>query len=494
MDPTLEMRHIDKSFPGTRALKDVCISIQPGRVHALVGENGAGKSTLIKIASGALQPDSGSVLLRGAPVTLNPRTAHEHGIRVVHQERQVAPTRTVAENLVLHAPQRNGLGLVTRKSIAAEAKARLDRLGVDLDLDAPASTLTVAQTQMLEIARAVDFNAACIIMDEPSASLHRSEIGRLFEITRAIRDNGIAVIYISHHLDEVMQLADDYTVLRDGQQVTTGQTADTTTSRLIEDMFGVGSWLRREDLITGECPVGDVAIELDHVSFGAAVNDVSFSVRHGEVLVVTGSVGSGAGHLGRLIAGAIKPTSGDITVAGIRPLRRDRAARAGIALLPADRKRQALMLDRSVAENVMLAEHGIAANPLGVPRRGVTRAAAVCRALSVKTADVRNPVRTLSGGNQQRVVLARWLNVASDVLVLDEPTVGVDIPSKSEIYRIVRQRAAGGAAVVVLSTEYQEIQSVADRVIVMRDGGIVGEIPGADATESAIFDMELGSK
>lgn len=492
MNPTLELRHIDKSFPGTRALRDVCIAIEPGRVHALVGENGAGKSTLIKIASGALQPDSGTILLRDRPVILNPRTAHEYGIRVVHQERQVVSTRTVAENLVLHAPERNRLGLVTRKSIAAEARARLDRLGVELDLDAPASTLTVAQTQMLEIARAVDFTATCIIMDEPSASLHRSEIGRLFEIVEAIRGNGVAVIYISHHLDEVMQLADEYTVLRDGQHVTTGKTAETTTSQLIADMFGAGSWLRRDDLVTTEPKLGDIAIELDHVSFGAAVNDVSLSVRRGEVLVITGSVGSGAGHVGRLIAGAIRPTSGHVTVAGINPRYRNRAARAGVALLPADRKRQALMLDRSVAENVLLAEHGMSANPLGLPRRAVKRAAHVCHSLSVKTADVRNPVRTLSGGNQQRVVLARWLNVASDILVLDEPTVGVDIPSKSEIYRIVRQRAEDGAAVVVLSTEYQEIQSVADRVIVMRDGGVVGEIAGADATESAIFDMELG--
>lgn len=493
MKPTLEMRHINKSFPGTRALKDVCLSIQPGRVHALVGENGAGKSTLIKIASGALQPDSGIILLHDEPVTLNPRIAHDHGIRVVHQERQVAPTRTVAENLVLHAPQRNRLGLVTRRSIAAEAAARLARIGVDLDLDAPASSLTVAQTQMLEIARAVDFNATCIIMDEPSASLHRSEIGKLFDVIGAIRENGIAVIYISHHLDEVMQLADDYTVLRDGQQVTSGFTADTTTSRLIENMFGAGSWLRRDDLITSAPALGDVAIELDHVSFGSAVHDVSFTVRRGEVLVVTGSVGSGTGHIGRLIAGAIKPTSGRMTIGGVHPKHRNRAARAGIALLPADRKRQALMLDRSVAENVMLAEYGMSRNPFGLPRRAIKRAAEVCSSLSVKTSDVRNPVRTLSGGNQQRVVLARWLTVGSDVLVLDEPTVGVDIPSKSEIYRIVRQRAADGAAVVVLSTEYQEIQSVADRVIVMRDGRVVGELAGVDATESAIFDMELES-
>jgi ABC-type sugar transport system ATPase subunit len=491
---TLELCHIDKGFPGTRALKDVSLTVQPGRVHALVGENGAGKSTLIKIASGALQPDAGSILLRGEPVTLNPQSARHLGIRVVHQERQVAMTRTVAQNLVLDAPERNRLGLVTRRSIAAEARRRLDRVGVDLDLDAPVWSLTVAQTQMLEIARAVDFHASCIIMDEPTASLHRSEIGTLFSVIRAVKDSGIAIVYISHHLDEVMELADDYTVLRDGRRITTGQAADTTTARLVTDMFGAETTLRREDLVADPPAPGGVAVELAGVSFGTAVTDVSLTVRYGEVVVVTGAVGSGAGHVGRLVAGAITPTAGRVLAAG-RPVRsRAAAARAGVALLPADRKRQALMLDRSVAENVMIAEHSLARRRLAVPIGAIRRAARSCRTLSVKTSDVRNPVRTLSGGNQQRVVLARWLTVGSTIMVLDEPTVGVDIPSKLAIYDIVRRRAESGAAVLVLSTEYSEIRCVADRVVVMRDGRVVGELPGADATESAIFELELGSR
>lgn len=494
MVATLELCHIDKGFPGTRALKDVSMTVEPGRVHALVGENGAGKSTLIKIASGALQPDAGTIALRGETVTLNPQVARDLGIRVVHQERQVAATRTVAQNLVLDAPQRNRLGLVTRRSIAAEAGRRLDRVGVHLDLDAPVWSLTVAQTQMLEIARAVDFDASCIIMDEPTASLHRSEIGTLFSVVRAIRDSGIAVVYISHHLDEVMDLADEYTVLRDGRRITAGQTKDTTTAQLVTDMFGSETSLRREDLIVNPPPPGGVAVRLADVSYGSAVTDVSLTVRYGEVVVVTGAVGSGAGHIGRLVSGAITPTSGEVMTAGRRTRTRAQAARAGVAFLPADRKRQALMLDRSIAENVLLADHGITGRRLGFPVRALGRANRSCQDLSVKTADVRNPVRTLSGGNQQRVVLARWLAVDSTILVLDEPTVGVDIPSKLAIYQIVRQRAEAGAAVLILSTEYQEIRCVADRVIVMRDGRVVGEIPGSSATESAIFELELGSR
>ena len=494
MVATLELCHIDKGFPGTRALTDVSMAVESGRVHALVGENGAGKSTLIKIASGALQPDAGAILLRGEQVSLNPQSARDLGIRVVHQERQVAATRTVAQNLVLDAPQRNGFGLVTRRSIAAEARRRLDRVGVTLDLDAPVWSLTVAQTQMLEIARAVDYNATCIIMDEPTASLHRSEIGRLFEVVRSVKDSGIAVIYISHHLDEVMELADDYTVLRDGRRITTGRTSDTTTARLVTDMFGAETSLRREDLVVDPPPPGEVAVQLTDASYGTAVTDVSLTVRYGEVVVITGAVGSGAGHVGRLVAGAISPTSGKVLVAGRRSSSRAGAARAGVALLPADRKRQALMLDRSIAENVLLAEHGLARHALGLAAGGIRRAARSCRELSVKTADVRNPVRTLSGGNQQRVVLARWLAVDSAILVLDEPTVGVDIPSKLAIYQIVRRRAESGAAVLMLSTEYQEIRCVADRVVVMRDGRVGGELPGASATESAIFELEMGSR
>lgn len=492
MTATLELRHIDKSFPGVRALSDVCLTVDPGRIHALVGENGAGKSTLIKVAAGALRPDDGEILIDGYKVDLSPRTARTHGIRVVHQERQVAPTRTVAENLVLDDFPRNRLGLVTQRSLRKAAQERLDRVGLDLDLDAPVAMLTVAQMQMLEIARAVDFRSKCVIMDEPSASLHHSEIGQLFDVVRAVREHGIAIIYISHHLDEVMALADDYTVLRNGRHVATGRVPDTTPAQLVATIFGSAVSISREAVIGEPSTPRDIAVSVSDAHFGDAVRGVSLTVRFGEVLVITGAVGSGASQVGQLIAGVTAPTDGQVLVEGMRVRGRRLAAKAGVAFLPADRKRQGLMLDRSVAENINLADFAVSSKTAFAPwARAQTLES--CRELSIKVSDIGAPVRTLSGGNQQRVILARWLKVHSAVMVLDEPTVGVDIPSKFAIYSIIRGLARDGVAVVIISTEYQEIHSVADRVIVMCDGEAVGELAGNEATEDRLFDLELGS-
>ncbi|WP_433496721.1 sugar ABC transporter ATP-binding protein [Sphaerimonospora sp. CA-214678] len=493
MHATLELRNVEKSFPSARALKDVSLAAYPGRVHALLGENGAGKSTLIKIASGALQPDAGQILLDGEPVRFTPRSAKAAGIRVLHQERQIALTRSVADNVLLDRPARGRFGLVTARSLAREAGERLARVGTDLDPYAPAWTLTVAQMQLLELARAVCADARCIIMDEPTATLHRAEIEQLFSVVRQVRDSGIAVVYISHHLDEVMELADDYTVLRDGSKVASGPVAGVRMPELVSHMFGDEVSLRREDVHEGDTTPGDVVIELDQASFGGAVRSVDLKARRGEVLVVTGAVGCGSRELAQLMAGAIRPTSGTVRILGESRTSRRVAARAGVGFLPADRKREGLMLDRSIVDNALLAENGADRAPLFNPVSAAHRADDVCRRLSVKLSDVRAPIRGLSGGNQQKVILARWLRVGSEVLILDEPTVGVDIPSKFEIYRLLRERAAAGCAVVLFSTEYQEIRCVADRVVVMRDGRIAGEVAGEDATEHRIFEMELGS-
>lgn len=493
MKTAMELTHVHKSFLGVHALNDVSIRVEAGRVHALVGENGAGKSTLIKIAAGVIQPDRGSIVVAGDEVSLTPRSAREYGIRVVHQERQVALSRTVAENLVLDAAATNRFGFVTRSSMRSAAQERLDRIGLSLDLDAPVSTLTVAQTQLLEIARAVTYDANCIILDEPTASLHRSEIGGLFDVIRAIRNSGVAVVYISHHLDEVMAIADDYTVLRDGNRIEHGTIGDTTPSKLVRSMFGEDVSLRREEIFGDACVERDVATSVRGVSLGTVVRDVSFEVHSGEVVVVTGPVGSGAEHLGRMIAGAQSPDAGEVRIGADRITGRRHATRAGVAYLPADRKRLGLMLDRSIAENLLLAEFAVSRKTMFASTSAASKAQGVCRSLAIKFSDVRLPVKTLSGGNQQRVVLGRWLNVGSTVLVLDEPTVGVDIPSKAAIYKLIRERARAGAAIVILSTEYQEIRCVADRVIVMRDGRIQGQIPGSESTESRIFELELKS-
>lgn len=491
----LELQGVEKSFPGVRALKGVDLSARHGTVHALLGENGAGKSTLIKVASGALRPDGGRTLLDGKPVTLTPKSARASGIRVLHQERQIAWTRTVADNVLLDAPAKTRFGLTTARAANREADRRLQRVGVDLDPAIPAWMLSVADLQLLELARAVDDGVRILIMDEPTASLHRGEVQQLFNVVRQVRDRGVAVVYISHHLDEVMELADEFTVLRDGAAVASGSMDGVTMPKLVRHIFGDDMSMTRADVYAGTgVPAGETVVELREASYGSVVRPTNLSLRRGEVVVVTGAVGSGSRELALLLAGAVRPSSGQVLVKGKKARNRRAAVRGGLAYLPADRKRQGLMLDRSVAENTLLAEGSGRALAAVTNRSGNVRAGEACRQFSVKVNDVRTAVRGLSGGNQQKVILARWMNAKSDILVLDEPTAGIDIPSKIEIYRNLRRRAAQGMAVAFVSTEYQEIGCVADRVLVMRDGRVVGEVPGGQATEEKLFELEFGDQ
>jgi ABC-type sugar transport system ATPase subunit len=490
-----ELDGIEKSFPGVYALKGVGLSVTPGTVHALLGENGAGKSTLIKVASGALQPDAGTISVDGVVRSLTPQVARELGIRVLHQERQIAATRTVADNVLLDRPARNRFGFTTAAAANREAAKRMERVGVDLDPRAPAWSLSVAQLQLLELARAVDDGVRILIMDEPTASLHRGEVQGLFDVVRQVRDTGVAVVYISHHLDEVLEVADEYTVLRDGSRVATGQMQGVTMPVLIRHIFGEDMHMTREEVFAGtQVEAGDTLVELRDAALGTAVLPVSLELRRGEVVVLTGAVGGGSQELAKLISGAVRPTSGEVIIKGRPSLSRRAATRAGVAYLPADRKRQGLMLDRSVADNTLLAEGSGRALTGTTYRRDNPKATAACTRLGVKVGDVRTAVRGLSGGNQQKSILARWMNMASDVIVLDEPTAGIDIPSKIEIYRDLRRSAAQGMAVVVVSTEYQEIRCVADRVFVMRDGAVVGELAGDTATEHRLFELEFGAR
>jgi ribose transport system ATP-binding protein len=490
-----QLHGIEKSFPGVRALKGVELAVRAGTVHALLGENGAGKSTLIKVASGALRPDAGTVTVDGVERSLTPQIARELGIRVLHQERQIAWTRTVADNVLLDRPPRNRLGLTTSAAVNRAAAARMAQVGVDLDPRAPVWSLTVAELQLLELARAVDDGVRILIMDEPTASLHRGEVEQLFSVVRQVRQSGVAVIYISHHLDEVLELADEFTVLRDGNAVASGAMHGVTMAELVRHIFGDDMHMTREDVFDGtQVEPGETIVELREAGFGTTVLPVSLELRRGEVVVVTGAVGGGSQELAKLISGAMQPTSGEVVIKGRSGLGRRAATRSGVAYLPADRKRQGLMLDRSVADNTLLAEGSGRALATATYRRDNARAARACSELGVKVGDVRAPVRGLSGGNQQKAILARWMNMGSDVIVLDEPTAGIDIPSKIEIYRNLRRRASQGMAVVVVSTEYQEIRCVADRVIVMRDGTVVGELPGDAATEQCLFELEFGDR
>ncbi len=498
MAPLIEFKNIHKGFPGVQALTDVSFSVAPGDIHALVGENGAGKSTLIKIATGAHRPDAGTILIEGEELRLqSPREAMEAGIRVIYQERHIAEELTVAENIVLGQLPKARYGFLSGSAIKREAQRKLDRLGLHFDLAAPARTLSVADRQLLEIARAVSFHAKLIVMDEPTASLHPGEVEVLFDVIRGLKAEGITVLYISHHLEEIFEIADRVTVLRDGQLVDTAPTEDLDIPGLIRMMFGEQVRMERAEIHGGETDqAGEVAIGVHRVSYGRSLSDVSFDVRYGELVAITGAVGSGTQELARVLSGAETPPEGVVTVDGNETVAasRPRAAAGGVAFIPGDRKRQALMLDRSVADNVLLADYALGRRGTVVqPRRENALARRLCDEQAVKVTDVRQPIRTLSGGNQQKVIIGRWSDVGSQIFVFEDPTAGVDIPSKIEIYRTLRQLVAEGAAVVVISTDLQEIYCLADRVLVMRNGEIAGVLEGAAATEQAVFDMEMMS-
>ena len=487
--PVVAMTAISKSFAGTRALDDVDLAIAPGTVHALVGENGAGKSTLIKIGTGALAPDAGTVTVDGDDLTGAGRRAFQAaGVRVIYQERQIAPDLTVAENVLLdRLPGR--AGSVSWRRMRAEAAERLAGIGLDVDPGADVRSLSVAEWQQIELARAVDYDARLVIMDEPTASLSRTEVEHLFTVVDRLRDRGVAVLYISHHLDEVFRIADEVTVLRDGRRAHHGPVAGLTPADLVERMFGplAHELERRRDVEPTH-----VVIECDHVDLDGRLRDVDCRIGAGEIVGFTGGLGSGVSDLAGVLVGAVRPTSGQVRIDGRRVTSRTRAARS-VAYVPADRKRRGLLLDRSIADNLTLAELAVPGSPLDSSAARRRRAGDLMRRAGVKTDSVRRGVGTLSGGNQQKVVIGRWLDHDCPAYVFDEPTAGIDIPSKQEIYRTMRRLADGGAAVVVCSTDFQEIGMVADRILVLRDGRVVGETTGADATEQHLIELEMSA-
>jgi len=487
--PVLELINISKSYPGAVALSDVSLVLMPGEVHALLGENGAGKSTLIKIASGAIQPDSGSIRVAGQELrSLSRRDVQALGIRVIYQERQIARDLTVGENVLLD--RLPGRGLVSWRETRREAAARLAIVGLDLDPRSSVRGLSVAQWQLIELARAVDYGARAIIMDEPTASLSRAEVERLFEVVSSLRQRGVGVLYISHHLDEIFRIAQTVTVLRDGRQVFEGSVSSLTPERLVEEMFGqiVHTVTRTSDVRREAGP----AVALSDVSLGTRLQHVTCEVFPGEVVGFTGGTGAGTSELASVFVGALRPTSGSVTLQGRQRVTSRRRASSTVAFLPADRKRRGLMLDKTIGDNLMLGR--LAVKGPFVMRGGLMRRQSeqLMRAANVKSDSPERAVRTLSGGNQQKVIIGRWLSLKSQVLVFDEPTAGIDIPSKMEIYATLRRLANEGAAVVVCSTDFQEVGLVADRVFVMRDGALVGEVAGEFATEHRLIEMEMG--
>jgi ribose transport system ATP-binding protein len=492
--PLLTMRGIVKEFPGVRALDGVDLDVAPGEVHCLLGQNGAGKSTLIKVLAGAHLPDAGEITFDGRPASFgSPQAADQAGIATIYQELDLVPGLSVAENVVLgHEPARFGF---TRPRDADElTRALLRRLGhPEIPPRRELGRLSAAGQQVVSMARALARDARLIVMDEPSAVLDPEEVQNLFRVIRELTADGVAVVYISHRLEEIRQIGDRVTVLKDGRTVARNLPArDTPTAEVIRLMTG-----RSIEYVFGErstAPGDETVLEVDGLSRPGEFSDVSFTVRAGEVVGLAGLVGSGRSEILETVYGARKPSAGRVTVHGrtLRPGSVPAAVRARMGLCPEERKSQGLLLAEPVSRNVSLpalrrfARGGFLGRDAELAAVG-----AVTAQLDVRPQDPNRAVRTLSGGNQQKVVLARWLLTGCDVLLLDEPTRGVDVGARSEIYALIRRLADSGVAVVLVSSEVPEVLGLADRVLVVREGRVVHEAPSADLDESRVLDLVM---
>ncbi|MCF6523731.1 sugar ABC transporter ATP-binding protein [Streptomyces sp. JJ36] len=491
----LRTEGVGKSFPGVVALDGVDFEVRAGEVHVLLGENGAGKSTLIKLLAGAHRPDRGRVLLDGRPVRLHTaQDAERLGIATIHQEFNLVPDLTVAENIFLGRQPRR-FGLIDRARMYAEAAALLERVGVDVDPRARLRRLGVARLQMVEIAKALSVHARVLVMDEPTAVLTAGEVERLFTLVRRLRDEGTGVVFITHKLEEVAALGDRVTVLRDGRsiaRVPAGTPRDDLVrlmvGRSIEDQYPRARGPVRRDATP--------LLRVSGLSRAGRFTDVGFEVHAGEVVSLAGLVGAGRTEVARAVFGADPYDSGRVESQG-RPLPRHdvtAAMAAGIGFVPEDRKAQGLLLDASVAENLGLVTLRAATRAGLVDRAGQRRAAdRMARRLRVRMAGLDQPARTLSGGNQQKVAIGKWLLAQSRVLILDEPTRGVDVGAKVEIYRLVNELTASGHAVLMISSDMPEVLGMSDRILVMAQGRIAGELSAAEATQDAVLELAVGT-
>lgn len=476
----LELRQLTKSFGGARALRGVDFDLQAGEVHALLGENGAGKSTLIKIVTGAHQPDSGSITVAGKLVSaLTPAASHQLGIACIYQQPALFPELTVAENLALRLEPGTSLRKIDWTARRDRARSLLERIGAAISVDAEVRALSMPEQQLVEIACALGAGARIVIMDEPTASLTQKEQHLLFSVVRELRKSGVGVIYISHRLEEIFALADRVTVLRDGESVGTNRVGDMTEASLIRMMVG-----REMTQIypPGEAKPGEVALALRGVGCTASgVRDVTFEVRAGEIFGLAGLVGAGRTELARILFGLTPADRGEIFLHGKRVVLlspQDAVAR-GIGYVPEDRRRHGVVLEMPIEENITMAIHR-RLFPGTWLRFGTERALALdyIRDLAVKCSGPAAPGGSLSGGNQQKVSLARWLATKPKVLILDEPTQGVDVGAKSEIHKIVRRLAADGLAVILISSDLPEVLGMSDRIGVMRGGTLTAVLPG----------------
>lgn len=492
-DLLLEMRGITKIFPGVRALREVDFDLRPGEVHVLVGENGAGKSTLIKILSGVYRSDGGTIRIAGADVRLtSPRDAQARGISTVYQEFNLVPQLSVGENIYLgQEPLRGPLRWVDRRGRLAAARQLLQALGIGVAPGAAVRTLGVAEQQLVEIAKALSRDARIIVMDEPTAALTAHEIRRLFATVRTLKSRGIGVIYISHRLEELAEIGDRVTVLRDGQRVGTAEAGGISIDEIIRMM--VGRELR-EKYPKVTVPPGEELLRVDGLTRPGVLADVSFALRRGEILGIAGLVGAGRTELALTLFGAAPSASGRVTVKGLPVQARSprEAIRAGLALLPEDRKRHGLVLVQSITTNITLpVAHRLQRWCLLDQGRMRALARRFAGALRVVTPSLDRRVVQLSGGNQQKVVLAKWLATRSEIVIFDEPTRGIDVGAKIEVYQLMNALVERGAGILMISSELPEVLGMSDRILVMRQGRVVGEFARVDATAERLMAAAL---
>ena len=483
----VELKHIHKEFPGVKVLEDISIAFYPGEVHVLLGENGAGKSTIIKIISGIYQPDKGEVLIEGAPGAKNIREAQHRGISVIHQELSVIPDLNVYENVFLGREKKKS-GFLDKGKMIAECKKILDGMDVAIDPTTPVYKLSNGEKQMVEIARAVSQNSKMVIMDEPTSSLSDHEVQSLFRVIRQLKKDNVAVIYISHRLKEILEMGDTLTVLRDGTKIATVPVSTVTEQKMVEMMVGreISQFYYKAEVPEKR----EVVLEVKEISSAHRFKNVSFQLYKGEVLGVAGLIGAGRTELMRAIFGADTYEHGDVLLYGesIKGKSPKEIIRRGIGLIPEDRRGQGLLLEKTVRENTSLASlkensYNGFIDFLWEKQEAVS----YIEKLRIKTPSDLAVTKNLSGGNQQKVVIAKWLLAKSKILIMDEPTRGIDVNAKAEIYELMKNFVEGGGSIILVSSELPEVLGCSNRIMVMREGYVTGFLDSAEATEENVM-------
>ncbi|MEP0322439.1 sugar ABC transporter ATP-binding protein [Bauldia litoralis] len=492
--PVLEMRNIAKRFDATQALEDVSLTLYPGEIHALLGENGAGKSTLIKIMTGVHQPDRGEILLAGKPVTIrNAAESQRLGIAAIYQEPLLFPDLNVAENIFISHQDRGQV--VGWREMFRDAEAILAKLGVALDVRSTARGLTLAAQQSVEIAKAISLNVKVLIMDEPTASLSAHEVAQLFKLVRDLSDQGVAILFVSHRMEEVFDIADKVTVFRDGQLISTRPRSEATPQNSITDMVGREMGLLQPRPPT---PQGDLLLSVRGLGKEGVFEDVSFDLHRGEVLGFGGLIGAGRTDIGLALFGIEPATAGTIVLNGTEVTIRSpgESMGLGIAYVSEDRRQLGLSMPMSISANITLPTLRRYLNRFGLIRTAMERATAEAfrERLSIRTASVDLPVAKLSGGNQQKVMLSKWLNTKPSVLILDEPTRGIDVGAKAEVHTMIGELAAEGIGIILISSDLPEVLTMSDRLLVMREGRQMAIFDREDANQESVMTAAMGQE